>query len=286
MFDLILGTATFGNAYGIANRNLELGHDSIKDIVAKAQSLEINHFDTAPAYGAAEILLGNFLDQKSKPRISSKISKENAISVKLMVASVKETLERTQVSKLENLYLHSPEALLAPEASETIAGLKELLSMNLVDRVGISTYSLYSILKAKELFPELSVFQVPENICDRRLLNSADLLDLHNQGDQIIVRSVFLQGLLLMPLNKIPSKFDGVRNALSQLCAYAETCDVSVLDICLGYAKAIPWSNGTVIGVASVQQLNQVVESDFQFPENWDFSIDILPENVLDPRKW
>jgi hypothetical protein len=111
-------------------------------------------------------------------------------------------------------------------------------------------------------------------------------MDLHDQGDQIIVRSVFLQGLLLMPLSKIPGKFSVVRNAVSQLCAAATSCDVSVLDICLGYAKAIPWSSGIVIGVASVEQLIQVAESDFQFPENWDFSIDRLPENILDPRKW
>jgi aryl-alcohol dehydrogenase-like predicted oxidoreductase len=143
-----------------------------------------------------------------------------------------------------------------------------------------------SLLQAKEIFPELSVFQVPENICDRRLIDSRVLLDLNAEGDRVIVRSVFLQGLLLMPLDKIPTKLDGAYDILSQLRDFAAECGVTVLDLCLGYAKSIPWASGIVIGVVNAQQIIQVVESEFQLPICWESKIGSLPANVLDPRKW
>ena len=286
MADLILGTATFGTGYGVANKGVKLCHETVREIVSTSQRLGINKFDTAPAYGRAEIQLGEFLDQGLEPKVSSKISKENASTVNSMLASVKETLVRTNSNKLDNLYLHDPEALTGPGASETIAGLKEVIALGLVNRVGVSVYSLQSLLRAKELFPGLTVFQVPENICDRRMLNSSELKDLESQGNQLIVRSIFLQGLLLMSPEEIPSKFKGAKSTVSQLNSLANSCGVSSLDLCLAYGKSIPWVSGIIIGAANASQLRQTLESEVQLPDDWDSVIDTLPVEVLDPRRW
>lgn len=286
MANLILGTATFGTGYGVANKGIKLENKEVREIVATAQSLGINEFDTAPAYGVAEAQLGALLNQGSEPKVSSKISKENTNSVKLMLSSVKETLIRVRTSKLENLYLHDPEALSGPRASETIAGLKELIALGLVNRVGVSVYSLRSLLQAKELFPELTVFQVPENICDRRMLNSRNLVELKSQGNQFIVRSIFLQGLLLMSPEEMPPKLEGARSAVLQLRAFADSNQISILGICLSYGQIIPWASGLVIGAVSASQLREIIESKIKLPGEWDSKIDALPEEILDPRKW
>jgi len=286
MTELILGTATFNTGYGVANQGKIFIKQEAREVILTAQLLGIKEFDTAPAYGAAEEYLGELLDMNLEPKISSKISKENAPSAKLILQSVRRTLCKTRTSKLKNIYLHDPEALVGLEASETMAGLKELIAMDLVERIGISVYSLESVLRAKELFPELSVFQVPENICDRRMLNSSELLDLKRGGDQFIVRSVFLQGLLLMPLDKIPDGLEVARSSVSQLLAFSDSNGVSPLNLCLGYAQAIPWANGLVIGATTALQLREIVESRIQLPAGWDLKIDRLPEEVLDPRRW
>ena len=193
MVNLILGTAAFETGYGIANQRIKLDSEAIRGIIATAQNHGIREFDTAPVYGGAESQLGLLLNHELGPKISSKISKEDAGSVKSMLESVKKTLLRTKVARLTNLYLHDADALIGPTLSETTAGLKELIGLGLVERVGVSAYSLQSVLRAKELIPELSVFQVPENICDRRMLNSKDLVDLEREGNHFIVRSIFLQ---------------------------------------------------------------------------------------------
>ena len=286
MVKLILGTATFGTSYGVANKGIKLEKEEVGKIVAIAQSLGINDFDTAPTYAGAESQLGEFLDLYSQPKVSSKISKENSKSAKLMLASVKETLLRTRVGKLENLYLHDPDALAGKEASETIAGLKEIIEMGLADRVGVSAYSLHALLRAKEAFSGLTVFQIPENICDRRLLKSNELADFQSQGDRLIIRSIFLQGLLVMSPEEVSLKFKGAKGAVSQLNALANTFGVLPLDLCLAYGMSIPWASGIIIGAANASQLRQTIDSKVELPSEWESLIDTLPEEMLDPRKW
>ena len=286
MVNLILGTATFGTGYGVANGGKTLEKETVREIVVTAQELGINEFDTAPSYGTAEIQLGDFLNHSSQPKISSKISKENANSVKLMLASVKETLLRARVKKLENLYLHDPDALSGAHSSETIAGLKEIIELGLVNRVGVSVYSLQALLRAKKLCPGLTVFQVPENICDRRLLYSTELVELKNEGNQFIIRSIFLQGLLLMPSTEIPTKLSEASSAVLQLRTLADSNNALPLDVCLAYAQTIPWASGVIVGAADSSQLRQAFESKVKLPTNWESIIDVLPLNVLDPRQW
>jgi len=286
MVKLILGTATFGTGYGVANKGVKLENSEVSEIVVTAQSFGIDEFDTAPNYSGAESQLGEFLDQRSQPKVSSKISKEDSNSVKLMLASVKETLLRTRISKLDNLYLHDPDALSGIEASETILGLEEIIALGLANRVGVSVYSLQALLRAKELFPGLTVFQIPENICDRRLLNSSELADLQSQGNRLIVRSIFLQGLLLMSPEEVSLKFKGAKGSVSQLNALANSCGVLPLDLCLAYGRTIPWASGIIIGVASASQLRQVIQSKVKLPANWESVVDTLPVEIVDPRQW
>lgn len=286
MVDLILGTASFATGYGISNKNKRFSNRNIREIIETAISLGIKQFDTAPAYGNAERNLGKLLTYFPMPGISSKISRESGISAKSMLASVNNTLLRTKVKQLENLYLHDPGVLFGLSASETIAGLKEIASQGLARRVGVSVYSIDTLLRAKEICPELTVFQVPENICDRRLFQSSELVKLKTQGNDIIVRSIFLQGLLLMPVEEIPSNLSGAKKVVLQLRALAISSGAQPLDLCMGYAKSISWASGIIIGAANPAQLRQIIGSQPQLPENWDSRVDKLPDVILDPRQW
>lgn len=286
MVSLILGTATFNAGYGISNKDIEIDENRVREIVSVAQNLGIKEFDTAPGYGRAEEYLGRFLDPQMEPRISSKINSENSRSTKRILESVRTTLVQTKTKKLKNVYLHDPAALTGPMARETFSGLRELVSLNLVERIGLSAYDLDSILRARESFPELNTFQVPENICDRRMRHSKDLIDLHRDGVTFDVRSVFLQGLLLMPYEGLPPGFKVAKNILRQLHNVANSHGFSPLDFCLAYVKSIPWATGVIVGAASASQLRQTVTSQSVLPPDWELRIDTLPIRMLDPRQW
>ena len=283
---IILGTANFGTVYGVANKGVKLDEEEALEIVEAAQNLGINDFDTASSYGMAESLLGQFLNQLSQPKISSKISQEDSNSVKKILESVNKTLLRLRVSRLDNLYLHDPNALTGRNAHETISGLKEIMALGLANRVGVSVYSLESLLRAKQIFPGLSVFQIPENICDRRLLFSSELLDLQSSGNQLIVRSIFLQGLLLMSPEEITSRMKTAKKSVSQLRSLANSYDLLPVDLCLAYGRSIPWADGIILGVANASHLRQAIDSRETLPIDWESVIDTLPLEILDPRLW
>jgi aryl-alcohol dehydrogenase-like predicted oxidoreductase len=286
MVSLILGTATFNAGYGISNKEAEFDEFKVRELVSVAQNLGIQEFDTAPGYGRAEEYLGRFLDPQMEPRISSKISSESSTSARGILESVHRTLLQTKTKKLKNVYLHDPAALTGPRARETFSGLRELVSLNLVERIGLSVYDLDSILRARESFPELNTFQVPENICDRRMRHSKDLIDLHQDGVTFNVRSVFLQGLLVMPFEELPPGFKVAENVVQQLHTVANSHGFSPLDFCLAYVKSIPWATGVVVGAASASQLMQTVTSQSVLPGDWESRIDTLPKSILDPREW
>jgi len=286
MVNLVLGTATFGTGYGIANKGKRVNSETVRDIIKTAEKLGIVDFDTAPAYGPAEALLGEFLNPKFFPKVSSKISKENCKSVKLMILSVKETLRRSKVEILETLYLHDSEILSEIGAQETIVGLVEIKNLGLAKNIGISTYELSTLLRFKERFPQLNTFQVPENILDRRMFYSQDLLDLSKEGNKFIVRSIFLQGLLLMSLEDIPIELERAKLAISQLKAFSDSKAISPLALCPGYGQLIPWAAGVVIGAASAAELIEIVDAKELLPKEWESELQKLPEDLADPREW
>lgn len=284
MSKFILGTATFGSVYGIANKGIQTSNRKIKRIINVAQNNEIEEFDTAPSYGKAEVLLGKFMDSRYGTKVSSKISQKECISVESIIESINKTLINTNKKKLCNLLLHDPEPFNSTTFEILREGLLEAVKLDIVDRIGASVYSIESLLRIKEFIPEMSVFQVPENICDRRLINSTEILNLFNAGDKFIVRSIFLQGLLLMPLKNI--KTNSTFQEVSKLTNFAREMNTTKLHICLAYAQSIPWASGIVVGVASPRQLREILNSKFKLPNNWETQVGTLPVEILDPRLW
>jgi aryl-alcohol dehydrogenase-like predicted oxidoreductase len=284
--NLVLGTANFGAKYGISNGELFLQEDEINKIVGLAEISGLFQFDTAPAYGNAESQLGISLKHPETARVFTKISGEDSKSAARMLESAKKSLERTKVSKFSGIYLHDEGILELANPREIIVGIRELLDSGITERVGISVYSKEALLRAKEIYPELNLFQVPENICDRRIQYSKILKDLANADNSIYVRSIFLQGLLLMEPMAVPKEFSKVIPTLEKLIAFSRRHETSREALCLSYALTISWAKGIVVGVASLLQLEKLLEPAFSLPEDFESHIPTIDLDFLDPRYW
>ncbi len=286
MSHLILGTANFGSKYGIANKGRLLSKRESQLILNWAQKNGVNHFDTAPSYGDSSEILRSYLDHSYEPEIDTKLDEKSCQSSKLIVEAAKSIVHNLGVDQLSVLYLHREELLQGPLASEISIGLKEVLNLGIAKKIGVSVYSESAVLACKEVLPELSVFQVPENICDRRLVYSTAIKNMALDGNSFMVRSIFLQGLLLMQPNSIPQDLKLSREGLQQLIDFARDNSLTVMELCLAYANSISWANGFVVGVASLSQLMEIQKSSSLLPIGWEKSISTLPVEILDPRKW
>jgi len=158
--------------------------------------------------------------------------------------------------------------------------------LGLADNLGVSVYTLKQLKEVSAQFPLLSNFQILENICDRRLIHSKELVDFANKGNVVNIRSVFLQGLLLMRVKNLPDKLQKATHSIEDLNKYAIQNHVSVLDLCIAYVKEIPWVGNYLVGVESTSQLREILESSFELKENWETQILPLPEELKDPRFW
>jgi aryl-alcohol dehydrogenase-like predicted oxidoreductase len=286
MSGIILGTANFGSEYGVSSKGKKLSGEDIKEIVRWAQSNDINHFDTALAYGNSTANLGTYLDNSLDPLVDTKLDEKSCQSSKLIVENAIASRDRLGVKQLSVLYLHNEALIHSSLVTEISKGLKKILDLGIAKRIGISVYSEAAILTSKAEIPELSVFQVPENICDRRLIDSKEVQRLSEEGNSFFIRSVFLQGLLLMEPALIPEKLKSANSTIQELNSFASSNSITTLDLCLAYAKAIPWAKKIIVGVASLHHLKEIKKSSSLLPAGWTTSISTLPLEIIDPRGW
>jgi len=281
----ILGTATFGSDYGIANRSHFLSEDNSKQILAKAQRSGISYLDTAPGYALAEGIIGKYHLDGGQFNIYSKIPKIDTFHSESVLNSIETSISRMNVEKLEGVLFHSPESLINNPVEIVRKTLALILESKLVKKIGVSVYTENDIVIINERFPEINIFQVPENILDRRLINSKKIKDMFTKGYEFHIRSVFLQGLLLMDIEKIPVEFSNIRGPIELLQIKSNIAGCSLVDMCLSYVTQIEWMSGIIVGVITAKQLDEIVNF-----TNVKIDLEKLPiladNQIKDPRNW
>jgi len=282
----ILGTANLGQKYGIDANQLDLSSEEVQSLLSTAQKRGIHHFDTAVAYGNSEDILGKYLETKFNPVVSSKIKESDCLTLEQTINSVEKIRNRIKGIKIETIYLHEDKPLLSSNSQKIVTNLDECRKRGLFSKIGVSLYEEEDIIRVSESYPEIKTFQVPENVADRRLLESKILMSMKGNGHQIVIRSVFLQGLLLLQNSEIPRKFVEMKGTIRSINLYARSKGVTPLDVCLGYLHAIPWKTDVIIGANNRNQLLEIMNSNYKIENDFSSKIQSLTESLIDPRKW
>lgn len=284
---LALGTVQFGLNYGVANRSGQVSLSDSRKIIELAGLEKINFLDTAISYGDSEAVLGKI--GVSEFNIVSKLPDlpESCADIGLWVEEqVQSSLMRLGVSSLYGLLLHRSENLLGHFGKELIDALNRTKSSGLVNKIGVSIYDP-SILGQLMHLMHIDLVQAPLNVIDRRLESSGWLTRLHQDGVEVHTRSAFLQGLLLMPRNKIPAKFESWDRIWDKWSSKLEESNLSATAACLSYPLSLTEVDRVVVGVDSVDQIKELIAaSRMQFPQH-DFSFMNSEDQVLiNPSSW
>jgi hypothetical protein len=149
----------------------------------------------------------------------------------------------------------------------------------------VSIYEPNSLKRLCDFFiPD--IVQAPINVLDRRLIEDSILDDLHNLGVEIHARSIFLQGLLLMPINKIPNYFLPWNNLLEAWHLSCRLQGVSLLQGALSFMESLNFIDYYILGVESSSQLKELIEA---LKDPISFNSDGLSSydpNLIYPNKW
>jgi aryl-alcohol dehydrogenase-like predicted oxidoreductase len=256
---IALGTVQFGIPYGINNHNGVLSFEEIEQILRTAASAGITLLDTAPVYGDAEEKIGRF--SKGGFKVVTKLPAREIgqpYSKEWLYDSVHESIKRLNVKKIYGLLLHKPGDLLEMDGGIFFSDLQNLKQEGLVDKIGISIYepSELDVLFDNYFF---DIVQAPFNILDRRMIDSGWMDRLYKKGIEFHVRSVFLQGLLLMSPQIRPSKFKRWDSIWTKYDAWLVENKISALQACLMHVLSYKEINNVIIGIDSLDHLQKIL---------------------------
>jgi aryl-alcohol dehydrogenase-like predicted oxidoreductase len=287
MFErLALGTVQFGLPYGIANRTGQINRAEVSDIIRRAKTAGIDTLDTAIAYGESEQCLGEV--GVNEWRVITKLPEIPTGCgniAKWVEDHIQGSLNRLGLSSLTGLLLHRPRQLLESGKEELWPTLMKLKCDGVIQKVGYSIYAPDELDKLWKTYkPDL--VQLPFNIFDRRLVTSGWLNKMHESYVEVHVRSVFLQGLLLMDKKNRPAKFNRWSEQWDIWGGWLQECNISPLKAALAFALSDKRISRVVIGVDSLIQFEEILSAtDVEindFPEDLSNTDPIL----LNPSQW
>jgi aryl-alcohol dehydrogenase-like predicted oxidoreductase len=286
---LALGTVQFGLPYGVANTQGQVGFEEAEAMLGAMRIAGIDTIDTAIAYGEAETVLGRI--GVSGFRLISKVPalREPTLAVDdWVVAQVEASLERLRAPRLGGLMLHAPDDLLGPYGSDLARGLLRARDAGLAERIGLSVYSPEQLAALVDRLP-LEIIQIPLNVFDRRFVETGWLDRLVADDVEVHARSVFLQGLLLMPSDRIPSRFAPFRSLIDGWYSWLAgdaAAGMSTVQACLAHVASYASVSRLVVGADSLAQLHDIIEAASAIPLRAPKSLASPATPLINPAQW
>lgn len=260
---LVLGTAQLGMNYGVANRKGRPSLDEAAEIVQAAWESGIRFFDTAQAYGESERVLGHCLKklglcQDAQLRINTKLDPGTCLSDEGAIRDrVAHSLKELGVERLWCIMLHRESLLNEPLEVFRHVALR-LKAEGKVEHFGVSIYSAEKAFDAFAL-EGLDAVQLPFNVFDQRALewNLFEYAAAHRK--HLLVRSIYLQGLLLMDSNQLPPALSFSRELIDAFHAFAGKERVAPKLLSLGFVSQTAPGALILFGAETSEQVRENV---------------------------
>jgi len=285
-----LGAVQFGADYGISNTHGKTTKYEVSQILQFAYENGISVIDTATSYGSSENILGEVVTNDNwrfvtkTPHFSDNYL--NRTHVEQLKESFNQSLSNLRQKNIYGLLLHSCDDLLKPGGELLFREMERLREIGMVNKIGVSAYSSNQIKAILGKF-NIDLIQLPINIFDQHLFVDGWLEKLKNNDIEIHARSVFLQGLLLMPIGSVPPYFSPIKEKIEMFSQSAKDLSLSQLELALGYVLSIREIDQVLVGVNTVKQLKGIVKATQAQIDPRDFLGNIVNDsNYVNPSLW
>jgi aryl-alcohol dehydrogenase-like predicted oxidoreductase len=284
---LILGTAQIGMDYGINNKRGKISKSEAFEIFEYAFDNGIEYLDTAPVYGDAQQIIGEYhhLYPTKKFKIITKIP--SGYSFEKIENLIDEFLLEMNVSSIDVIHFHSINDYLNTEKNLLNGIISSLKKNNKVKSFGVSIYE-NSDAELLLLDTNINIIQLPFNLLDNLNCRGSLLKDSNLSGKKIHSRSAFLQGLFLMESSKVP--FDDLKPYIEEAKAISTRFDVPIDELALQYCLNQNLIENVLIGVDSLAQtIKNISIARKQLPiECLEAVNNIIVQDIanLNPNRW
>jgi aryl-alcohol dehydrogenase-like predicted oxidoreductase len=228
-------------------------------IIAEAWKCGIREFDTAQGYGISEMVLGKALSElriSSQARVISKFDPHlDHLNAMILSDSLDKSLEQLGIQNLYGIMLHREEMLSFWNQGISII-LNNIVQSGRASHIGVAVYSPEKAIQALNL-EGIDMVQIPTNILDRRF-EKAGVFELAiAKKKEVYIRSIFLQGLLLMDAGEIPDKMAFAIPVIEKLESLSKEFGLTRHEIAFGYIKSEMPNAHVVFGAETKEQVTE-----------------------------
>lgn len=287
---LVLGTAQLGAAYGAFNRVGPLAPAAARELLDTAWAAGINCFDTARAYAESEERIGAWRRERGvTPLLVSKLPKQpDEFAPGAVENAFAESARRLGVQYIDGYLCHRAADLEKPGVR---AAMERLASDRRIERIGVSVYAPEEIERALAV-SGIGIVQAPVSVANARLMESDAIADAAARGVLVFARSIFLQGALIAPPERLPVRLAGLAPFVARLHALAREAGHDAMTLALAAVAARKEVHAIVLGGESPGQLRAWMAAlagpqpeRAVIAEAWKIFTD-APPALTDPSRW
>lgn len=291
-----LGTVELGLPYGIGKAPPP-DDEACLGLLHRARDLGVTYFDTAAAYGRSEELVGRAFPGSHGVVIATKVALRDADGrpwgpaelADGVAHAVDRSRRRLGVDAIDLLQIHSVDdgasidaALLEVMAQHTEAGA--------VRNWGVSTYGRQAPMAVLDRVPPIAALQVAYSVLDRTL-EEAVLPRCRVLGVGVILRSVFLQGVLSERRHHLDAELEDLRRAAAEVAEVADALGITLPELALRFALHESGAHVALVGTAHETELDANLQAAAAGPLPPDAvaalrQIGVADEDLLNPGTW
>ena len=287
---LVIGTAQFSKKYGATNIRGVTSKKEITKILYYLKNKKIYNLDTSIEYSSVDKKI-NF-SKFSRWKLITKVNpdrfknyKDKDQIKKNLVKLIKKSTKNIGIKKIETLLLHNVSLLFKKNGNQIYIALKELKESGYIKNFG---YSIYNFEKLNNLIKKFKpdILQCPFSVFDRRL-NNKNLINLLKKNKvQIHVRSIFLQGLLLVKFDHLPKKFLKWKKIFMNWNNWIAKNNYSRLEACVNFVFFNNSIDKIIIGVEDLNQLKKILNLKLKKKINIPDHLKSNDKNLINPSNW
>ena len=250
----------------------------IKEILNKSYDKGINFYDTSPAYGYSETILGNvFKNKRDKIILSTKVGinrfGENLdFSVNKITKQIYQSLKNLKTDYLDIVFFYTPK-LNEYNIMKSYEYMCNLKRKGIISQIGVSVKSPYDVLKINRQ-TKFDSIQCNFNILDNRLYDKRIMNIIKKSKMDVFARTILGLGFFTENINRKDFKFhkSDIRNSwnINQLNLWKkgikkikenDNKNQSIEKIALKFVLSEKTIKSSLIGVRDLNELNDNLNS-------------------------
>jgi aryl-alcohol dehydrogenase-like predicted oxidoreductase len=240
-------------------RSPEAETQGIFQVAAKAG---LSVLDTSGVYGRGESLLGELAPRPMPFRVTLGAARCDR-GPDFVEAEARASLKRLGLTRCDAIIVQHAGELFGPHGQLLWQRLSKLRDEGLFAKIGVSVHASDDpVGVAKRFRPD--IVQAPASLLDQRLLMDGTLARVCDLGVEVQLRSIFLNGLLFLPPDRIPGPISRVRRLIAEGRS-------DPLQAALGFALSRKEATAVLVGVTSAAELQAVVAAAASPPPDLDW---------------